>query len=168
MVNFLQLGLFKEIILPFIFFFTLLFAILEKSKILGSSSKQINAIVAFASAAVLIGFSTQVTWMNRLLVFMAIALVVIFVFLLMYGFIFGATEGDMLKGNDKLKKFLAALAFVAVAIAVLVITDYWDSLIDFFTGETGGNIILVLVIIGAVVAVFYGSGSSGSAKPAKT
>lgn len=160
MANFLTYPIFKDIILPFVLLFTLIFAVLEKSKLLGEGKQQINAIIAFVLAAIVIPFYTQISWIRQLVVFLAVALFILFIFMIIYGFIYGDKEGDPLKNEKWVKPTLGAVALIAVVVAVMVITGAWEKLK--VNGELGANIIFVIVIIAGLVAVIAGSGKGKS------
>jgi CDP-diglyceride synthetase len=157
MANFLTLPIFKDIILPFVLVFVLIYAILEKSKLLGEDKHQINAIISLVIAGILITFSTQVEWIRQFIVFLVIALVVLFVFMLLYGFAYAGKEGfELAKGW---KMAIAGIAFAAVVIATLMITGQWSRLYDFFTSSSiGANVIFAIIIVGALIAVVFGGG----------
>jgi len=155
MANFLTLPIFQDIILPFVLIFTLVFAILEKSRLLGEDKHQINAIISLVIAAILISFSAQIAWIKQFVLFLIIALVILFVFMLIYGFVYAGKEGFQM--GSGLKITLAAIAFVAVVIGALVITDTWSKVYDLFTSSTvGANIIFIVIIAAAIVAVLFG------------
>jgi len=165
MATFLTNWIFKDLVLPFVLIFTLIFAVLEKSKLLDEGKQQINAIIAFVIAAILVTFSTQVEWIQKFSVFLAVALFVYFVFMLIWGFTFGVTKGDPFEGLKNMKNLLGAIAFIAVVIAVLVITGWWTKVVDFFTsGDKGANIIMIVVIVGAIAAVLWKKGGSSEEK----
>jgi ABC-type uncharacterized transport system permease subunit len=155
MVNVLTLPIFTDVILPFLLIFTLIFAILEKSKLLGDNKSQIDAIIAFVIAGILISFANAVGIITKMTVFMAVAIFVLFVFMLIYAFAYGNKTGDPLSGG--LKAFIAVIVFIAVVIAMLFITGYWDKVFTFFTSNNIGiNIIFILLIAAAVYAVLKG------------
>lgn len=155
MVNPLLTSLFQDLILPFILIFVLIFAILQKTKLLGEGVQQINAVISFVIAAIFVAFSTQVSWLRDFTVFLAIALFILFVFLLIYGFTYADKNGFTL--SNELKILIATLAFIAVAVAALIITDTWDKVYTFFTSSsTGSTIIFILLIAGAIIAVLFG------------
>jgi hypothetical protein len=157
MANFLTLPIFQDIILPFILFFTLIFAILQKTKLLGDGKQQIDAIIAFVIAGIVVTFSQQVLWVRQFSVFLAVALLVYFAFMLIWAFAVGSTEGDPFKKFEGMKPFLGAIAFIAVAVAVLIITNTWGKIVTFFTeGEMGANVLMIVVVFGAIAAVFFG------------
>ena len=161
MANFLQSELFTLVILPFLLVFTLVFAILQKSKLFGEGKQQIDAIISFVIAAVVISFANAVNIITQLSVFMALALFILFVFMIIYSFAYGDTKGDPLAAQKWLKPAIGIVAIIAVVIAVLIISGYWDDVYNFFTqGELGSNVIFVILIIAAIVAVVKGGGKS--------
>ena len=161
MANFLQSELFTLVILPFLLVFTLVFAILQKSKLLGEGKQQIDAIISFVIAAVVISFANAVNIITQLSVFMALALFILFVFMIIYSFAYGDTKGDPLAAQKWLKPAIGIVAIIAVVIAVLIISGYWDDVYNFFTqGELGSNVIFIILIIAAIVAVVKGGGKS--------
>ncbi len=154
MVNFLSYPIFSDYILPFILVFALIFAILQKSKLLGDGKQQIDAIVAFVIAAIFVTFATQVTWLKDFAVFLVIGLVILFIFMLMYGFAYGDTKGDPLAGAKWVKPTVGIILFIAVIVGALVITDTWQKVLDFFTkGEMGPNVVFIVLIIVAILSV---------------
>jgi peptidoglycan/LPS O-acetylase OafA/YrhL len=160
MANFLSYPIFQDIVLPFILVFALVFAILQKSKLLGEGKQQIDAIIAFVIAGILVAFSTQVLWLRHFTVFLVIGLFILFVFMLIYGFAYGDTKGDPLAGEKWVKPTIGIISFVAVIIAAVVITGYWDKVLDFFkNNELGANIIFVVLIIVAILVVLKTGGS---------
>jgi len=163
MATFLSNEVVKDVILPFVLIFVLIFAILEKSKLLGEGKQQINAIISFVLAGIVIaGFSAQITWIQEFAVFLVLAVFILFVFMLIYGFAYSGKEGfELAKGW---KMLIAGLAFIAVVVATLVITETWDKVYDFFTSSTvGTNVIFIIIIVAAVAAVIFG-GKSGEKK----
>ena len=154
MANFLQNELFLEVIAPFLLIFTIVFAILDKSKLLGDDKKQINAIIALLVGGIFVGVGQYVDWIKDFTIFLTIALIILFIFMLVYSFAYGDTKGNPL--SDNYKKIIAGIAFVAVVIAALVITDTWSNVNDWFTDDArSGNIILVIVVAVAVGAVLF-------------
>jgi len=159
-----MLPVFKEFVLPFVLIFVLIFAILQKSKLLGEGKTQIDALIGFVIAAILVGFSQAVTYIARFTVFLSVGLVILFVFLLLYGFAWGTKDGDPLKQSETLRKWIGGIIFVAVIVGALLITNTWDTVFNFFTGEgVGQNILFLILIIAAVIAVvFSGKGEKSS------
>jgi len=129
----LQHWILTSFVYPFLLVFFIVFAVLEKSKVFGEGKMQLNAMVAFVS------------------------LIVVFVFLLLWGFIVG--EGIKVDASNKIVKYASAgLIFIAVAVAVLWATGIWDEIYGFLFKQTWSkelwtNVIFVLVIVGALAAV---------------
>ncbi len=160
MVNFLITGIFQDLILPFILIFVLIFAILQKTKLLGEGVQQINAVVAFVIAGIFVAFSAYVVWLRSFVIFLAIALFILFVFMLIYGFTYANKDGFTL--GKEFQIIIAVIAFIAVIIAALVITKTWDNVYSFFTtSNTGSNIIFIVLIGLAVGAVLFGGKKAG-------
>jgi len=148
----------KDFLLPFLLVFVLIFAILEKSKILGEGKRQINAIIALVSGLILLAFSSYVQLIKNIVPFFAVALIILFVFLLLYSFVYGDTKGDPLDKN--MKMILGILVALAVTIAVLYYTGSWENIKEWFYSENTYfiNIVFGVIIIGAIIAVVFGSG----------
>ena len=124
-----QNWLFADFILPFLLMFFLVFAILDRTKLLGEGKKQLNAIIALVIALIFSAlFGDPKVIVSNLLQFMTVALVVAFVFLIIYGFVTGNKDGFTLDGN--LKKALAGIVFIAVVVAVIWATGFNNSFID--------------------------------------
>jgi len=152
--------LFIEYILPFLLVFTLVFAILDKTKLLGEGKKQINAITSLVIGLILIGFPFARGIIVQLIPFLVVCLVILFVFMLLYGFISGKKEGDVL--NKGLKITLGIIFGLAVIVAVLWITGSWDFIFNYVVeGEYAGKIwmnVLLIAMIGGALAIVLSSG----------
>ena len=157
-----------EIILPFLLVFTIVFAILQKSEVLGKGKKQIDAIVSLVIGLIVISFANAVGIILQLIPFLAVSLVIILVLMILIG---SFHSGDKkFEIPTKLKYVLWAVAIVAVVIAVLVITQGWQYILAllFLTGNstTASSVIFIIIIIGAIAFVMWGGGkgSSGSSE----
>jgi len=152
--------LFSNFILPILLVFTLIFAVLEKSKLLGDDKKQVNAIISLVIAIIFGTVAYAIDIVAQLVVFLAVSLVIIFVFMLTYGFISGKKEGDVL--NKGLKITLSIIFGLALIVAVLLATGGWGIVYDFVMQRNLGQTILVnlliLGIVGGAIAVVLSSG----------
>lgn len=152
-------------VLPFILVFTLVFAVLQKTKILGDGKKQIDALVALAIALIVVSFGYATGIIISLVPVLAVGVVVILIFMLLYGMSF---HGDF-NMHDNVKWTIGILAAIAVIIATMVATGAWGYVVDLF--ETGGdgtfnvtNLIFVVVVAIAVALVVMGGGKGGDKK----
>jgi len=157
-------GFFRELVLPFLLVFTLIFAILDKTKILGEGKRQINAIIAFVVGLIFISFSYAVGITVKLMGFMAIVAVILLVFMLLYAF--AAGEKEEFKMPRGLKIAFGILIGLALIIALLVFTGSFGPIYAAILGGYGNeivvNIIFIIIIIAAIAVVLGGKGKSES------
>ena len=154
---------FLDFVLPFVLVFTLIFAILQKTKLLGDEKKQIDALMGLVVGLILIAFPGPRGIVVLLMPFLAVSAVILLVFMLLYGFIMGKTEGDILNRGWKIT--FGAILALALITFLLMISGYWDTVYYYFFGTNyqyvWANLILVIAIVGAIVAVLWG-GKGGS------
>ncbi len=161
-----QLGFFN-VVLPFLLVFTIVFAILEKTKILGveaDESKQpkrnLNAIVSFSIALFVVITKQVVVTLRSSLPQIALILVIIVSLLLLVGSFFTTKEFDYFATSKGWKGFLAVVILVGVLLVFLgaVDTEGGDSFLRIgweYLREnigTGAGTISTIIIVGALVA----------------
>ena len=153
-------SIFMDYILPFLLVFTLTFAILDKTRLLGEGKRQINAIISFVIGLILIGFPYAQQVIVKLIPFLAVSLVILFVFMLLYGFLSGNKSGDVL--NKGMKIALGIIAGLAVIVAVLWVTGSWDAVYNTLVrGDSSSKIwlnVLLIALIGGAMAVVLATG----------
>ena len=147
---------FLDYVLPFVLVFTLIFAILQRTKILGDDKKQVDALVGLVAGLMLIAFPSARSIVVLLMPFLAVSAVLLLVFMLLYGFIMGKKDGDVL--DKGWKRTFGAILALSLITFFLMITGYWDSVYNYFFGNTQiwANIILVVAIAAAIGAVLFG------------
>lgn len=148
-------SLVQEVILPFLLVFVVIFAILQKTKILGDGKKQIDALVALAVGLIVISFGYATGIIITLVPFLAVSAIVILVFMILYGMTF---HGDK---KFEVHKYVMAVIGGLVALGVIVVllsaTGGWIYLRDnFFYDADGTSSILVNAIFIVVIAVAVG------------
>ncbi len=153
--------IFVDYIFPFVLVFTLIFAVLQKTKLLGDESKQTNLLISLVSGFILISFPYARYIVVSLVPFLAVIVVILLVFMLLYGFIVGKKDGDIL--GKGWKNTLIIILVIALVVFLLNITGYWSYVKDIFTGKSFVlvNIILIVFIVGAIIAVLWGEKSGG-------
>ena len=151
--TFLTSPIFVEMVLPFVLIFTVVFAILQKTQILGKGKKQIDAIVSLSIGLIVVSYANAVGIITDLMPFLAVSVVIILVFLILYGMVFKEGEFDLSK---KVKNVFGGLAALAVAIAVLTITGAWDYIKDNWLGGDSQSVIVTNTIFFVIVAVAIG------------
>jgi hypothetical protein len=151
--------IFMDFILPFILVFTLVFAILQKTKLFGESTKQINAILGLVIGLILIAFPFSRDFVVLLMPFLAVSIVILLMFMMVYGFIWNHKDDPL---QNKWVKVAVSVVFVLALITiVLLVGGWWDGVYNFlFERETSSqiwvNALLVVVIGAAVIAVLKG------------
>jgi hypothetical protein len=163
---FLISSYFVDYILPFILVFTLVFAILQKTQILGDGKKQIDSLVGLVAGLILISFPYSRGLVVLLMPFLAVSIVILLVFMLLYGFAMGKTKGDGTFLHQGWKIAIGAIITVALISYFVYISGYWDNINNFLFGTGSSffwvNVILIVVIVGAMIAVLLGEkGKSG-------
>src|SRR3989338_8041251 len=101
-----RLGVY-DIVLPFLLVFTIVFAIFEKTKVLGTEEvagkpypkKNLNAMAAFVIAFLVIASARLVAIINESLANIVLLLLVVVMFLLLIGTFYGEGEEVVLKGG---------------------------------------------------------------------
>jgi len=154
----LQSPFFLEIVLPFLLIFTIVYAVLQKSEVLGKDKRQIDAIVGLVIGLIVVSFGKATGIIVNLMPFLAVSLVVILVFMIL----FGSVHSGPLVLENGVKVAFGIISAIAVVIAVLVVTGSWDYIKGLFGGgvtasSLATNIIFIALVIGAVVAVVLGS-----------
>ena len=147
-----------QIVYPFLLIFVLIFAILQRSKILGEGKIQIDAMISLVIALIVVAVGWATDIITKMMPFLAITVVAMLVFLIIFGFVASGKEGLEIPNNIKIGAGI--LAGVVVIVALLVSTGQWDRVYNslFSGGEVSdlwSNIILVLVIIAAVSVVLF-------------
>jgi hypothetical protein len=150
--------IFREFILPFLLIFAIVFAILEKTKILGDDKKQTNAIVAFVIGLIFVGVAYPKDVVNNMILFLTVSLVVAFVALLLWGFLMGE-DAKIIPGDAKWIKWVVAIVvIVAVAIAFLWASGIDIRVFDFMFRNSGSkafwtNATFIVVVVIAIAIV---------------
>lgn len=148
---------FTEMLLPFLLVFVVVFAILQKSKILGNGKAQVDSLVAMVIGLILIGVEQPREIIVSLMPWMAVGVAVILVFLILYGFV----AGDLSSSPKWMKITFGILAGLFTIGVVLYVSGFGSVISGWFSNSGSGdiwmNVLIVLLVIGAmVVAVVSG------------
>ncbi len=166
-----ELGVF-DVVLPFLLIFTMVFAILEKTKIFGVekigdheyTKKNLNAMSALVIAFFAIASSRVVEVITEVSANMVIVLVGIIFFLLLAGsFHQEKKEAFFLEG--RMRQVFMGISFVTLAFIFLnaVETDgkTWLEWIVDWLGDISGNqavgsVVLLLIVVGVIFYITQG------------
>ena len=168
-IEFLRAFGFFSIILPFLLIFTLIFAILEKTKVLGQedgkSKKNLNAIIAFVIGLLVVATANIVEIINDTLPKVVLLLVISVSFLILIGTFWASGELDFRKEHKGWYAFFMIIFFIAIiGIFLQAIKTDGDSVLEIifgyvvtnFGGAVIGGLIMLVVIIAAIWLVVRG------------
>lgn len=169
MSNILQASLFTDFLYPFLLMFFIIYALLQKSKLLGENQTQINAFVSLIVSLIFVSVVFPVIVVNNLILFMTVGVVVVFVGFVLWGFINNGNvslDGKVLNG-------LGVLVFIALVVALFwatgIFPQTWTFLQDVFrwafSSSTEGFwtnfLVVVLVVAGVTAAIRAGKAVKG-------
>ncbi len=162
--TFLQHPIFSQFILPFLLIFFIIFAILEKTKLFGEDKKRLNALISFVIGLIFISVAHPALVIQNLILFLTIAIIIVFIVLLLWGFVFGDIK-EGFKPPKWMKIVLSVLIGIAVIMGILWATGLYASFGDFFLGKEWSNVfftnfIFLIVIAIALAIVLSGKKSS--------
>jgi len=160
MANILQSEVMTQFIYPFLLIFFIVFAILEKTKMFGAEKKQINALVSLVISLIFVSAIFPKIIVGNLMLFLVLGIVIIFVGLLMWGFLSGKEAGENLIGAKTLKWF-GGLLVIALAVAVIWASGLgggFQKIFDFMfnspdSGKFWTNFLIIAFVIGAIFVV---------------
>lgn len=161
-----------DIILPFLLVFTIIFAILEKTKILGiekidgkeTTKKNLNSMVAFVIAFLVIASTQLVSVINKVMANIVLLLILAVCFLLLVGVFFGDKEFT-LKDYPTWTKFFMVLMFIGIVIIFLHALDwlqYIFALFVYWDAEWASAIIFLIIILGFIWYVIKEPGKAAA------
>ena len=180
LVFFDNIGLF-DVVLPFLLVFTIVFAILEKTKVLGTeeiegkkyTKKNLNAIASFVMAFLVVASSKLVETIVKVSSNAVVVLFLSVLFLLLVGSFYKEGEPVYLEGGWKIVfMIIVFVAIVGIFLDAIKTADgrTWLERLGDFTGsgsdELAGSILLlgiiVLFVVYAVKEPSKGSAQGGS------
>lgn len=152
---------FFDVILPFLLVFTIVFAILEKTKIFGVeeidgkqyAKKNLNAMVAFVIGFFVVAARQVVESLQVSLPNVALVLIIAVSFMMLAGSFMG-DETFSFK-NTGWAKFLTVVMFIAVLLIFLNSLGWLDAIIDFVNKYTGEVLVPAVLIIVILLAIFF-------------
>lgn len=148
---------FTEMLLPFLLVFVVVFAILQKSKILGEDKKQIDALVALVVGLLLIGVPGPRDVIVGIMPWMAVGIAVVLVFLILYGFV----AGDLSSAPDWMKITFGILAGLFTLAIVLYVSGLGIIILGWLSwsgsSDVWMNVLMIALVAGAMAVAIFGS-----------
>ncbi|MBS3108548.1 hypothetical protein J4409_01625 [Candidatus Woesearchaeota archaeon] len=159
-IDFLKRLGFFDVILSFLFIFTIVFAILEKTKILGIEKdgrpkKNINSMVALTIALFFVAIPRAVVFIQSSLPYAALLLVVIVIYMLLVGS-YASGEKEFHFGERKFwGAFMGIIVFVSVAAIFLNSFGWLDPVLDYIVDKWQDTFIISLIFVAFIIGVVY-------------
>jgi len=165
-----KLGVY-DVILPFLLVFTIVFAILEKTRIFGTEKiegkdvtrKNMNGMTAFVIAFFVIASTKLVSLINEVLANMVLLLLLIICFLMLAGSFHTGKEEFFLKG--KWKTAFMIISFIGIVLIFLHALGWLDLIFYYlfnkFDTVAVSSLVLVIIVVGFI---FYITKEPGKKK----
>ncbi|MDP3698995.1 MAG: hypothetical protein Q8R47_05400 [Nanoarchaeota archaeon] len=165
MIGFLnKLGVY-DVILPFLLVFTIIFAILEKTKIFGIDKidgkelpkKNINAMVAFVIAFLVIASTKLVGIINEVMANVVLLIILGVCFLLLVGVFFGDKEFTLEK-FPTWSKLLMILMFIGIVVIFLNALGWLQTIFDLFNNinaDWAASLVFIIIILGFILWITH-------------
>ncbi len=156
-----KIGLF-DVVLPFLLVFTIVFAIFEKTKVLGTdeiegkkyTKKNLNAIASFVIAFLVVASSQLVEIITTVSANAVIVLFLAVLFLLLIGTFHKEGEPMYLEGGWKVVfMIIVFLAIVGIFLDAIKTSDgrSWLERLGDFTGSGGDELAGAIILLGLIV-----------------
>ena len=173
-IDFLEAFGFFDIVLPFILVFALVFALLEKTKILGKEGdepkRNVNALVSFVFGLLVVAATNIVEVLNEALPVITLILVILISFMLLAGSLHGDKEFTFAE-NKYWRRFLTIVLFFAVILVFMnfIKTDSGNTWLETFwdyvrnnldSGPVVSSVLFLAIIIFVVWFVGYSGGKN--------
>lgn len=161
-LDFLQEFGFFDVILPFLLIFTVVFGILEKTKIFGVDEvdgkkypkKNINAMVAFAIGFFVVAAKEVVESLKVSLPNVALVLIIAICFMMLAGSFLGDKEFSF-EGRRGWLIFLTVIMFIAILLIFLNSLGWLSTLIAFIMANTSTVLLPLVLLIVVVVTILF-------------
>ncbi len=152
-----KLGVY-DVVLPFLLIFTIVFAMLEKTKILGLeegkyTKKNLNSLAAFVIAFFVVASTEMVRIISQAIADIVLLLLLSTGFLLLAGSFHQETDKSFfLEGNWK--KFFMIVMVIGIFLIFLNALGWLQMAYDFiqyhWDGAVFGSIVMLIVVVGAI------------------
>lgn len=154
----LQHWVFTQFILPFLLIWTITFALLQKTKILGERKQQLDAIFAFVIGLIFVGAVFPKVVVGNLILFLTVSIIIVFVGLLLWGFITGGELKTDIFKTGALKWVVGIGLFLVLIVAVFWATGFWDEALNILFNQSWSsdfwtNFSFIVVIAGALALI---------------
>jgi len=157
-----------DVILPFLLVFTVVYAVLQKTELLGKEKGNLDSIVAFVIGLLVVAATKVVAIINTALPQVMLLVIVGLGFLLMLG-IFAKPGGSFLEDLPKGFRFTLLIVFsIAVVLIFLGVIENddeqtwleyaWEFTTEQWSGAVFGSLFLLIVFVAVIFFAVSGGG----------
>ena len=148
-----------DVVLPFLLVFTIVFAILEKTRVLGTENiggqdvtrKNLNSMVSFVIAFLVVASTSLVRAINEAMANMVMLLLLAISFMILAGSFYKEGEFDV---SSNWKKFFSVVMFVGIVLIFMDAVDWlepgWDYLRHNWNETAVASAVLILLLGGVM------------------
>lgn len=151
----LEAPLIKDFLLPFVFIFVLLFALLEKTNVLGEKKHQVNSIIALVIGLIVIAVAPARDAITGIIPAIIVLAVILLFFMLIVGFAGGKDKIELGKWFTVVIGIIAAVTIIGALLWKLNMLDFLTNLSTkswFSTAwQTVAFIVVIIVILIVVI-----------------
>ena len=150
---------FFDVILPFLLVFTIIFAVLEKTRILGAEGDKekaktnINSLVAFTIALFVVATKEIVRAIQVSLPQVALILIILISFLLLAGSFM--KDKFSLEERGFWKHFLTITSFLAIITIFLNAFGWLNPVLDYIRDKWQDTFVVSIIFLGVVIGAIY-------------
>ncbi len=159
---FVRLGIY-DVVLPFLLVFTVVFAIMEKTKVFGMEKsasgkeytrKNLNSMVAFVTAFLVVASSRLVAIINETMANMVLLLMMSVCFLILIGsFMKETPEGVFLKGGWA--TFFTFIMFIGLSLIFLNALGWLEPTWNWLANHYDSTVVASLLLVASMVGFVY-------------
>lgn len=168
---FVELGVY-DVVLPFLLVFTIVFAMLEKTKVFGfddkekgETKKNLNAMVAFVTAFLVIASTELVRVVNTVMANTVLLLLLSVLFLMLAGSFHKDEEFEL---SDKWRKTFMGIMFVGIVLIFLHALGWlqyvWTFMVYNIDGPIVGSFFMLIIVIAGIAWLTGDSSDKGKDK----
>ena len=169
-----KLGIY-DVILPFLLVYAVMYAVLEKTKVLGADKKSINAVVSFTTAFFIVASTKLVAVISQGIANVMLVIMMIFSFLLLASMFFVGKDKDGKPIEFSLSPGMRTAAVIVTLVVVLAIFLYYlgwlmpmiSFIANYWNTEAVSAIIFMGVMIGLIAWMTGSTKSTGDKKEEK-
>jgi len=152
-----------EVVLPFLLVFTIVFALLERTKVFGMENiegkeytkKNLNSAAAFVIAFLVVASSELVQVITEVSSKFVVLLFLIVLFLLLVGSFYKEEPHGFFLEKGGWRTTFMVIVFLGLAFIFLDALNLTSQIFDFLSGTSKGEVVGSVLLLGVVVFFMY-------------